>query len=289
MTDPKPSDPKGIIPAIVKVFLGSKFSLILVIIALCLGAAALFVTPKEEEPQIVVPMADIYVNAPGASPQEIEQLVSIPLERFLWQIDGVEYVYSISQKDMAVVTVRFFVGEDREDSLIKLHNRISMHIDQVTPIVEKWVIKPIEIDDVPIVTISLFSDLLDDAQLHRTGQEALARLSRVENVPVLIEDIYLHETLFAKIDSIDLSGRSLSQIVDENYYMRPKGGKQNFRIGYLTGKKAKSLHVAPDTPILTVKRFLHFEQAKNVIYSELYCRTDKFVFSQTLGDYADER
>jgi len=114
-----------------------------------------------------------------------------------------------------------------------------------------------------------------------------SRLSRVENV--LIEDIYLHETLFAKIDSIDLSDRSLSQIVDENYYMRPKGGKQNFRIGYLTGKKAKSLHVAPDTPILTVKRFLHFEQAKNVIYSELYCRTDKFVFSQTLGEYADER
>jgi GntR family transcriptional regulator len=112
-----------------------------------------------------------------------------------------------------------------------------------------------------------------------------SRLSRVENVPVLIEDIYLHETLFAKIDSIDLSNRSLSQIVDENYYMRPKGGKQNFRIGYLTGKKAKRLDVTPDFPILTVKRFLHFEEAKNVIYSELYCRTDKFVFSQELGAY----
>ena len=112
-----------------------------------------------------------------------------------------------------------------------------------------------------------------------------SRLSRVQNIPILIEDIYLHETLFANIDRIDLSGRSLSQIVDENYYMRPIGGKQNFRIGYLTGKKAESLHVAPDTPILTVKRFLHFEQAKNVIYSELYCRTDKFVFSQELGAY----
>jgi GntR family transcriptional regulator len=112
-----------------------------------------------------------------------------------------------------------------------------------------------------------------------------SRLSRVQNVPILIEDIYLHETLFANIDRIDLSGRSLSQIVDENYYMQPIGGKQNFRIGYLTGKKAESLHVAPDTPILTVKRFLHFEQAKNVIYSELYCRTDQFVFSQELGAY----
>ena len=116
-----------------------------------------------------------------------------------------------------------------------------------------------------------------------------SRLSRVEKVPVLIEDIYLHETLFANIDTIDLSDRSLSQIVDENYYMRPIGGKQNFRIGYITGEKAKSLQVAPDTPILTVKRFLHFEQAKNVIYSELYCRTDQFVFSQELGEYTNER
>jgi len=112
-----------------------------------------------------------------------------------------------------------------------------------------------------------------------------SRISRVEKVPVLIEDIYLHETLFANIDRIDLSGRSLSQIVDENYYMRPVGGKQNFRIGYVMGKKAENLQVAPDTPMLTVKRFLHFEPAENVIYSELYCRTDQFVFSQELGAY----
>jgi GntR family transcriptional regulator len=116
-----------------------------------------------------------------------------------------------------------------------------------------------------------------------------SRLSQVEKMPVLIEDIYLNAVLFNGIDRFDLLDRSLSQIVDENYYMRPLGGKQNFRIGYLTGKKAKNLHVAPDTPILTVKRFLHFEQAKNAVYSELYCRTDKFVFSQTLGGIADER
>jgi GntR family transcriptional regulator len=116
-----------------------------------------------------------------------------------------------------------------------------------------------------------------------------SRLSQVGKVPVLIEDIYLHETLFANIDRIEMSDRSLSQIVDENYYMRPIGGKQNFRIGYVTGEKSKTLQVTPDTPILMVKRFLHFEPAKNVIYSELYCRTDQFVFSQELGGYADER
>jgi len=111
----------------------------------------------------------------------------------------------------------------------------------------------------------------------------LSRLSKVEEMPVLIEDIYLHSVLFSGINRIDLSGQSLSQIVDEHFYMRPVGGKQNFRIGFLSGKKGRDLAVSPETPILTVKRFLHFSQAKNAIYSELYCRTDQFIFSQTIG------
>ena len=115
-----------------------------------------------------------------------------------------------------------------------------------------------------------------------------SRISRVENVPVLIEDIYLHAGLFSGIDRIDLSNRSLSQIVDEHYFLRPYGGKQNFRIGYLTGKKVQALDVSKDTPVLIVKRFLHFKPTKNAIYSELYCRTDRFVFSQTLGGVTDE-
>ncbi|MBU0987715.1 MAG: GntR family transcriptional regulator [Proteobacteria bacterium] len=116
----------------------------------------------------------------------------------------------------------------------------------------------------------------------------LSRLSRVEEMPVLIEDIYLHATLFSGIDRFDLAGRSLSQIVAEHYYMRPTGGRQNFRIGYLPGKEGLNLAVSPDTPILTVKRYLHFALAQNAIFSELYCRTDQFVFSQTLGGIADE-
>ncbi|MBW2155087.1 MAG: GntR family transcriptional regulator [Deltaproteobacteria bacterium] len=116
-----------------------------------------------------------------------------------------------------------------------------------------------------------------------------SRLSMVEKIPVLIEDIYLHDTIFTGIDKMDLSHRSLAQIVDEQYYMQPIGGVQNFRIGYLNGKKAQNLEVAADTPILMVKRFLHFDQAKDAIYSELYCRTDQFVFSQTLGGIDDER
>jgi GntR family transcriptional regulator len=120
-------------------------------------------------------------------------------------------------------------------------------------------------------------------------QEAyfLSRLSRVDDQPVLIEDIYLHPTLFAAIDAINLAGRSLSQIVEERYYMRPIGGRQNFRIGYADGKKAQQLAVSPTTPILVVKRFLHFVQAQSAVFSELYCRTDQFVFAQTIGGATD--
>jgi GntR family transcriptional regulator len=110
-----------------------------------------------------------------------------------------------------------------------------------------------------------------------------SRLSRVERLPVLIEDMYLHDMLFKEIDKIDLSCRSVAQVVDEHYYMKPSSGRQNFRIGYLTGEKANTLEITSDTPILIVKRFLNFDQTKNAIYSELYCRTDQFVFSQTLG------
>ncbi len=178
----EPETRPGLISNIVERFLDGKISMILIIIALCLGVSALLVTPREEEPQIVVPMADILVSAPGASPEEVEQLVATPLERLLWQIDGVEYVYSMSHKDMAVVTVRFLVGQDREDSLIKLHNRIAMHMDQVSPIIRGWVIKPVEIDDVSIVNLTLFSATRSDYELRRIGQEVLARLSQVSNI-----------------------------------------------------------------------------------------------------------
>lgn len=176
------SEPGGLIVGIVRKFLTSHLSVILIVASLCLGIAAVLVTPREEEPQIVVPLADVYVHAPGSSPAEIEKLVATPLERLLWQIDGVEYVYSMSRRDMAIVTVRFFVGEDREKSLIKLRNKISMNADRVPPIVRGWVVKPVEIDDVPIVTLALHSERYGGHELHRIGEEVLARLSEVSNI-----------------------------------------------------------------------------------------------------------
>ena len=174
--------PPGLIARIVELFITSKLSILFIIFAMAMGAAAVLMTPREEEPQIVVPLADVYVNAPGASAEEVEKLVATPLERLLWQIDGVEYVYSVSRRDMAIVTVRFYVGEDREHSLVKLYNKISMNMDQAPPLVQSWLIRPVEIDDVPIVNLTLYSDKYDDHELRRIGEEVLSRLARVPDI-----------------------------------------------------------------------------------------------------------
>src|SRR5512136_1153975 len=128
---------------IVHQFLDSNFSIILIIVSLLIGLAALFVTPREEDPQIIVPMADVMVNAPGLSADQVEQLVATPLEKILYQIDGVEYVYSMARENQAIITVRFYVGQDRERSLVKLFKKLDENQDIVPPGVTGWVVKPV--------------------------------------------------------------------------------------------------------------------------------------------------
>ncbi len=166
---------------IIESFLRGNLAILLIIISLLAGFVALAITPREEEPQIVVPLADVLISYPGGSAEEVERLVSSRLERLLYQIDGVEYVYSMSRTGMAVVTVRFHVGQDREESLIKLYNKISQNMDQVTPGIAGWIIKPIEIDDVPIVNVTLYSDEVDDHQLYRIAEEVVGKLQHIPN------------------------------------------------------------------------------------------------------------
>jgi len=171
----------ALLDAIVRAFLHSNLSLILILLAVLLGLAALIITPREEDPQIVVPLADVLVSFPGHSAAEVEQLVATPLEKLLYQIDGVEYVYSMSRTDQAVITVRYYVGEDRERSLVKLYKRIDEHLDIVPPGVTGWVVKPVEIDDVPIVTLTLRSATADEYTLRRVAEEVVERLAAVKN------------------------------------------------------------------------------------------------------------
>ena len=167
--------------AVVRKFLQGQLAVLLIVISLAAGAVALLMTPREEEPQIVVPLADILVSYPGGSAEEVERRVSSRLERLLYQIDGVEYVYSMSRPGQAVVTVRFYVGQDREASLIKLYNKIFQNIDRTTPGIAGWVVKPIEIDDVPIVTAALYSDRYGTHELYRVAEEVAAKLQPVHD------------------------------------------------------------------------------------------------------------
>ncbi|MFN7950832.1 MAG: efflux RND transporter permease subunit [bacterium] len=178
------SEPLGFTAKIVDVFLTSKLSPLLIVFSLLAGIATLVGMPREEEPQIVVPVADVLVSFPGASAREVEDLVSNRLESLLWEIDGVEHVYSMARPGEAVVTVRFKVGEDRERSIVKLYNKISMNVDRVPAGVAGWVVKPIEIDDLPFVTLTLFAERgseVDEQALREIARETAQRLGEVSD------------------------------------------------------------------------------------------------------------
>lgn len=169
----------GLVSRVIGAFLHGNLAVLLILAVLAAGAAAFALTPREEEPQIVVPLADVFVRMPGATAEEIEQQVASKLERLLYQIDGVEYVYSMSRPGEAVVTVRFYVGENREASLVKLHNKILTNTDAVPPGVTGWVVKPVEIDDVPLVNVTLWSATADDPVLRRVAEQVEVSLQGV--------------------------------------------------------------------------------------------------------------
>jgi multidrug efflux pump subunit AcrB len=186
-----------VLSRLVGIFLGSNLSAMLIVFSLLAGGAALLLTPREEDPQIIVPLADVYVSFPGHSAHEVEQLVATPLERILYQIDGVEYVYSMARENQAVITVRFYVGQDRERSLVKLFKKLNENTDIVPPGVASWVVKPVEIDDVPIVTLTLTPSPsssppsggagtgergADSYALRRVGEEVVERLAGIPGV-----------------------------------------------------------------------------------------------------------
>jgi multidrug efflux pump subunit AcrB len=167
---------------VVDVFLRGDLAGLLIVLSLAGGFLAIVSTPREEEPQIVVPTADVRIEAPGLSVEEVERQISTRLEKLLLRIEGVEHVYSMSLPGRAVVTVRFHVGEDREESLVELHDALESNRDLVPPDVRSWVVKPVEIDDVPIVIATLWSEdpeRIDDHALRRIAEELEIQLQTV--------------------------------------------------------------------------------------------------------------
>jgi len=175
---------EGFAGKIAKVFIDSKLTILLMIVFMVIGVYSSFLIPREEEPQIDVPMADIFVGYPGASPKEIESKVIKPLEKIISNIKGVEYVYSTSMQEKGMVIVQFFVGEDIERSFVKLYNEINKHMDEIPKGVSFPLIKSRSIDDVPMLGLTLWSENYDDYELRKITQELETEIKKVNDVSI---------------------------------------------------------------------------------------------------------
>ena len=163
-------------------FIDSKLTPLVIVAALLLGAFSILQTPREEEPQIVVPMLDVFVQMPGASPQEVAQRVSLPMEKLLREVPGVEYVYSISRPGMSMLIVRFYVGTKEEDAIVQAYNKLYSNFDRIPPGVSQPIIKARSIDDVPILALTLWGQNYDPYQLRRIAGELENALKPLDDV-----------------------------------------------------------------------------------------------------------
>ena len=180
-----------------KYFIRSKLTVIIVALSLFCGCLAILLLPREEEPQIVVPMVDIMVQYPGASPQEVEARVTTPMEKLLWGLDGVEYVYSTIQTGENLTIVRFKVGEDAEKSLVNVYNKLMSNYDQIPNGVSEPLVRLKSIDDVPILAVTFSS-----ADRQYTGYE-LRRIAAA-----VAEELKKDE----RVSNVDIIGGSKRQI-----------------------------------------------------------------------------
>ena len=171
----------GIAGKLTKAFITSPLSIIIFFAMLGAGIIGLISTPRQEDPQISVPLIDLFVEYPGASSEEVSNIIVKPLERLMAQILGVKHVYSVSDKGQGIITVEFDVGQDMNASIIKVRDKMLANLDFMPPGARQPLIKPKEIDDVPIINLTLWSKSLDDGQLRSLGLELIQQLEKVKD------------------------------------------------------------------------------------------------------------
>ncbi len=172
----------GLAGTIARAMINSRLTPLIIVASLLLGVFAILRTPREEEPQIVVPMLDVFVSMPGASSREVEQRVSAPMENLLREIPGVEYIYSTSQPGESMVTVRFYVGVKQEDAVVSTYNRLYSNFDRIPPGASQPLIKVRSIDDVPILAVTFWGKHYDGFALRRIAAETEQSVKQVNDV-----------------------------------------------------------------------------------------------------------
>jgi multidrug efflux pump subunit AcrB len=163
-------------------FIDSKLTPLFLAAAVLLGLFTLWQLPREEEPQIVVPMFDVFVSMPGASAKEVERRVTGPMEKLLWEIPGVEYLYSTSSSGSSFVVVRFLVGEDEEDAAVRVLTKLQANLDLIPPGASPPLVKPRSIDDVPVLALTLSSARYDHFALRKIAAELADSIKQIPDV-----------------------------------------------------------------------------------------------------------
>ena len=191
-------------------FIESKLTLITIAASLLLGVLAIVMLPREEEPQIKVPMIDVMVSMPGATPKEIEERVSIPMEKLLYELPGVEYIYSTSMPGQCLLVARFYVGEDLETSIVRLNQKLQTNFDRIPHGVSQPLIKPHTIDDVPVLALTFHSTKYDHFTLRRLAAQVD---DAVKNIFEVAETTLIGGTrrqVRVLFDPLKLAARNLS-------------------------------------------------------------------------------
>jgi len=179
---PPPHHKLGFVGQLAKKFIDSKLTPLIIIVAILLGIGATLMLPREEEPQITVPMADVFVQMPGASAKDVEQRVTTPMEKLIKELPGVEYVYSTSRAGSSVVIVRFLVGQNTEDSIVQLYNKLYANFDKIPAGVSQPLIKSRAINDVPILALTLSGDGVTGTELRQIAAQLDEQIKQIPDV-----------------------------------------------------------------------------------------------------------
>jgi multidrug efflux pump subunit AcrB len=228
----------GFAGRIARAFINSKLTPLIVGASLLLGLFAVKMTPREEEPQIVVPMVDIYLPLPGSSPQEVQERVVKPFESALWEIKGVEYLYSMSRPGLGIITVRFLVGQPMEESLVKLYNKVMSNRGLLPPGAGEPLVMPKSIDDVPILALTLWSERYDHGTLRTLAREVADELKKSENSAEVEIKGGLSRQLRVTLDAPRLAGYGLSPLQVANILQR---GNASLLSGSFSGANKETL------------------------------------------------
>jgi multidrug efflux pump subunit AcrB len=204
-------DRLGLAGKLAHAFIDSKLTPLIVVASILLGIGAVLLLPREEEPQIIVPMIDIFVQMPGAPAKEVEQRVTRPMEELLWEIPGVEYIYSISSPGHSLAIVRFYVGEDEEKAIVRLNQKMFANFDRIPPGASQPLVKPRSIDDVPILALTLWSDHYNSFMLRQVASQVRDQIKEIRDV--------------SEVKIIGGQRRQVRVILDENrmaaYHLAP--------------------------------------------------------------------